>query len=309
MYWQASQNGYQLVLAPEGVPQVSVNWYALLAPVLGWIGFGLLAYRLADLLLARGRRPLIGALRPLAGELAPTVSATMSRQRQLLARAVALVALTAAFAGSTSVFNATYQAQAEVDARLSNGADVTVTESPAAHVGPQQGLAQLGHIPGVASVEPLQHRFAYIGADLQDLYGVRPQTITSQGKLQNGWFAGGTAAGLMKLLATQPDAHPRQRRDRPRLPAPARGHDPAAAAKRAEQAADHDPVPLRGRRQGVPHCPEGLVLRRQPELHNGPNRLCRRRQLPRTNRRDQSRGRPPAHRARPRIKRAGHRHR
>ncbi len=50
----------------------------------------------------------------------------------------------------------------------------------------RQGIAQLKGIPGVGSVEPLQHRFAYIGADLQDLYGVRPQTITSQGKLQNG---------------------------------------------------------------------------------------------------------------------------
>jgi putative ABC transport system permease protein len=157
-------------------------------------------------MLTRGRRPLTGALRPLAGELAPTVSATMSRQRRLLARAVALVALTAAFAGSTSVFNSTYQAQAEVDARLSNGADVTVTESPGITVGAQQGISQLKKVPGVASVEPLQHRFAYIGADLQDLYGVRPQTITNQGKLQNGWFAGGTAANLMQILARQPDA-------------------------------------------------------------------------------------------------------
>jgi len=206
VYWQASQSGYQLVLAPEGVAQVSVNWYALLAPVLGWIGLGLLAYRIADLFLSRGRGPLTGALRPLAGELAPTVSATMSRQRRLLARAVALVALTAAFAGSTSVFNSTYQAQAEVDARLSNGADVTVTEPPGAVVGAQQGIAQLKKIAGVGSVEPLQHRFAYIGADLQDLYGVRPQTITNQGKLQDGWFAGGTAANLMQILARHPDA-------------------------------------------------------------------------------------------------------
>jgi putative ABC transport system permease protein len=206
VYWQASQGGYQLVLAPEGVAQVSVNWYALLAPVLGWIGLGLLAYRIADLLLTRGRKPMTGALRPLAGELAPTVSATMSRQRRLLSRAVALVALTAAFAGSTSVFNSTYQAQAEVDARLSNGADVTVTESPGVRVGAQQGIAQLKKVPGVASVEPLQHRFAYIGADLQDLFGVRPQTITDQGKLQNGWFAGGAAADLMKILAAKPDA-------------------------------------------------------------------------------------------------------
>ena len=206
IYWQASQNGYQLVLAPEGVAQVSVNWYALLAPVLGWIGAGLLVYRLAGLLLSRGRSPLTRALRPLAGELAPTVASTMSRQRRLLSRAVALVALTAAFAGSTSVFNSTYQAQAEADARLSNGADVTVTESPGVSIGAAQGAAQLKKIPGVGSIEPLQHRYAYIGADLQDLFGVRPATITTAGRLQNGWFQGGSAADLMKIIARDPSA-------------------------------------------------------------------------------------------------------
>jgi putative ABC transport system permease protein len=205
VYWQASRNGYQLVLAPEGVPQVSVNWYALLAPVLGWIGAGLLIYRLADLSLRGGRGTVARVLRPLAHGLSPTVAATMSRQRQLLARGLALVALTGAFAGSTAVFNSTYNAQATVDARLTNGADVTVTESPGARVGPTEGT-RLAHVPGVASVEPLQHRFAYVGADLQDLYGVRPQTIGAAGKLQNSWFQGGTASALMQKLAAQPDA-------------------------------------------------------------------------------------------------------
>jgi putative ABC transport system permease protein len=204
VYWQASRSGYSLVLAPEGVAQVSVNWYALLAPVLGWIGGGLLVYRLADLALSRGRRALTRALRPVAGELAPTVAATMGRQRRLLAKAVTLVALTAAFAASTGVFNSTYQAQAEADARLSNGADVTVTESPGVRVGPR-GASRIAVVPGVRSVEPLQHRFAYVGADLQDLYGVRPQTIGAAGKLQNGWFAGGSAAQLMRVLAARPD--------------------------------------------------------------------------------------------------------
>jgi putative ABC transport system permease protein len=204
VFWQASRNGYSLVLVPEGIPQVSVNWYALLAPVLAWIGGGLLAYRLADLMLTRGRRPLRRALRPIAGELAPTVSATMGRQRRLLAKAVTLVALTGAFAGSTAVFNTTYQAQAEADARLSNGADVTVTESPGVQVGPG-GAARLAQVPGVKSIEPLQHRFAYVGADLQDLYGVRPASIGAAGKLQNGWFSGGTAQQLMSKLAARPD--------------------------------------------------------------------------------------------------------
>jgi putative ABC transport system permease protein len=128
----------------------------------------------------------------------------MRRQRRLLAGAVTLVALTAAFAGSTAVFNSTYKQQAEADARLSNGADVSVVESPGVHVGPQ-GATSLARVPGVKSVEPLQHRFAYIGADLQDLYGVRPATIGAAGKLQNGWFQGGSAASLMQKLKTHPD--------------------------------------------------------------------------------------------------------
>jgi putative ABC transport system permease protein len=204
VYWQASKNGYNLVLAPEGVPQISVNWYALAAPVLGWIGAGLLAYRLADLVLVRGRTPLAALLRPVGGQLAPTVAATMGRQRRMLAGAVTLVALTAAFAGSTAVFNATYQQQAEADARLSNGADVSVVESPGTVVGPS-GANALAKVPGVKSIEPMQHRFVYVGADLQDLYGVRPNTIGSAGKLQNGWFQGGTAKQLMDTLAQRPD--------------------------------------------------------------------------------------------------------
>ena len=204
VFWQASRNGYNLVLVPEGIPQVSVNWYALLAPVLGWIGAGLLTYRIAALVLVRGRTPLARLMRPIAGELSPTVAATMGRQRGLLAKAVTLVALTGAFAASTAVFNSTYQQQAEADARLSNGADVTVTESPGVQVGPG-GAAQLAKVGGVKSVEPLQHRFAYVGADLQDLYGVRPQTIGAAGKLQNGWFSGGSAKQLMSDLAKRPD--------------------------------------------------------------------------------------------------------
>jgi putative ABC transport system permease protein len=117
---------------------------------------------------------------------------------------VVLVGLTASFAASTATFNATYRHQAEVDARLSNGADVTVTESPGTVVGPGAAAA-LARVPGVAAVEPVQHRFAYVGADLQDLYGVRPSTIVNATSLQDAYFAGGTARALMGRLAAQPD--------------------------------------------------------------------------------------------------------
>ncbi len=198
VFWQASRNGYNLVLAPEGVPQVSVNWYALLAPALGWLGTGLLVHELAQAILQRGGavRRLI---RPVAGPLSGVVASSLRRRRGALAAGVTLLALTAAFGASTAVFNSTYKAQAEVDARLTNGADVTVVDSSGTRTA-------VPRVAGMGAVEPLQHRFAYVGADLQDLYGVRPATITAAGKLQNSWFAGGTAAELMGKLAARADS-------------------------------------------------------------------------------------------------------
>lgn len=205
VFWLTSRNGYQLVLAPEGTPAISVSYWALAGPALLWVGAGLLAYRLANLVLARGRVAMRLLARPFAGPLHGSVAASMSRQRRVLARALALVALTVVFAGSTAVFNATYRQQATVDARLTNGADVTVTEPPGAQVGPAQA-STLARIPGVGTVEPLEHRFAYVGADLQDLYGVRPSTIVAATKLQDAYFLDGTARQLMGALAARPDS-------------------------------------------------------------------------------------------------------
>ena len=68
-------------------------------------------------------------------------------------------------------------------------------------------------------MEPLQHRFAYIGADLQDLYGVDPATIAEVTALQDSYFTGGTAAALMETLATTAGLDPGVRGNRQRLPA------------------------------------------------------------------------------------------
>lgn len=199
----SSGNQYALVLAPEGVPSISVSYWAFLGPALLWIGAALLLWRLTLLALTHGRPGLARLARPLTATLAGTTAATLSRRRRPLARSVVLLALAVSFALSTAVFNATYRQQAEVDARLTNGADVTVTEPPGARVPPGAGSAL--KISGVRHVEPLQHRFAYVGSDLQDLYGVRPDTIARATSLQDAYFAGGTAQQLMRKLSQRPD--------------------------------------------------------------------------------------------------------
>jgi len=200
-----SRNGYQLVFAPEGVPTISVSYWAFAGPALVWLGAGLLVWRLADLLLGRGRHLIARVLHPANGALSGSIASSMARQRRPLVRAIVLLALALAFAASTATFNATYRQQAEADAQLTNGADVTVTPAPGANV-PPATAQRLAAVPGVQAVEPIQHRFAYIGTDLQDLYGVRPSTITNATALQNTYFQGGTANGLMHTLATQPDS-------------------------------------------------------------------------------------------------------
>jgi putative ABC transport system permease protein len=116
-----------------------------------------------------------------------------------------VLALALTFAISTATFNATYRHQAEADAQLTNGADVTVTQPPGTVLTPARA-AQLSAVSGVRTVEPLQHRYAYIGNDLQDLYGVRPASIRNATALQNSYFSGGTAAALMATLAAKPDS-------------------------------------------------------------------------------------------------------
>jgi len=205
MFYATSRNGYQLVLVPEGLPTLSVSYWAFAGPALLWVGAALLFWRLTDLLLGRGRPLLARLARPLAGSLSGTVAASMSRQRRILTRTAALLALAIVFAASTAIFDATYREQARVDALLTNGGDVTVTESPGALASP--AVAQtIARVSGVRSVEPLQHRFAYVGSDLQDLYGVRPATVGGATGLQDAYFTGGTARQLMATLAARPDA-------------------------------------------------------------------------------------------------------
>jgi putative ABC transport system permease protein len=197
--WVNRRNGYQLVLAPEGVPTISVNYWAFLGPALLWAGGALLAWRLAYLLVTKGRGITARVLRPIAGALAGTAAATLARGHRQAARTVVFIALAGAFAASTAVFASTYRHQAEVDAQLTNGADVTVTQ--------QSGTpASITGVPGVGSVEPLVHRFAYVGPDLQDMFGIRADQIAGHVTLQDGYFQGATAQEVLRRLAAQPDA-------------------------------------------------------------------------------------------------------
>jgi putative ABC transport system permease protein len=203
IFWSFTKSGYEIVLAPEGVAQTSVHYEAFVAPLCLWIGAGLLWLRLSRWTLGPGHSLVAALLAPFSTALAPIIAASLSRQRRRMSRGVALVALAFAFATATAIFNSTYNAQSRVDAELTNGADVTLTGTASHPAGAL--LPELKAIPGVAATEPMMHRFAYVGADLQDMFGINPATIGKLTTVSNAYFANHDAAKSLALLAETPD--------------------------------------------------------------------------------------------------------
>lgn len=201
VFWQSAATGYRVVTAPEGVATATVDYKAYVAPGLMWIGLALLLMRLWTGFMKNGRSTLKLMLMPVARAFSGIVSASLSRERGRVAKGVVLVALAFSFATSTAIFNTTYEKQAGVDASLTNGADVAVTGTVLSPATP--AMDKIKAVPAVSWAEPMQHRFAYVGTDLQDLYGIDPTTIGQATPMSNAYFASNDArATLEKLKAT-----------------------------------------------------------------------------------------------------------
>ncbi|MFX8832844.1 hypothetical protein ABTM77_19995, partial [Acinetobacter baumannii] len=95
IYWRSASTGYQLVLAPEGVASTAVDYTAFLAPLLFWLGAGLVTIRLGRALLRRAGSWLPKMLSPLSGRLSTLTSSSLIRQRSRLASGMALIAIAA----------------------------------------------------------------------------------------------------------------------------------------------------------------------------------------------------------------------
>jgi putative ABC transport system permease protein len=202
-FWQLASSGYQIVLAPEGVPATAVDYKAFVAPALFWIGSGLLTIRIASFVIRSNGFVLRGLIRPFTGGLADVAGSSLANQSRRLTAGLAMTALAVSFAVSTAIFNTTFNTQSRVDAELTNGSDVTVFGTIAHPASPF--IDNIKNTPGVSAALPMQHRFAYVGSDLQDIYGIDPHSIGNVTRMSNAFFSGGSAAAILDRLANTPD--------------------------------------------------------------------------------------------------------
>jgi hypothetical protein len=187
---------------PAEGQSVSLSFYTLLSPLLGWVGATLLAVRVALLLGARlGRRPRNGF-----GRLTPgTLARSVQRRSAALASGVIAVALGVAFGSGLALFVATYDAEKVADARFVTGADLRVTPSA---LSPQAAgfgsRLQVGGVTGVTPVAVTSN--AVVGTDKKTLVAIDANSFAQVASLPDSFFPGSSSSAAMAALRKDPSA-------------------------------------------------------------------------------------------------------
>jgi putative ABC transport system permease protein len=201
IYWLTARTGFSAVVNPDSNPTLSLSVYMFFAPALLWIGATLLLVRLRGRALAwLARRAAGGRARNPRGFL--LVSA--GRRGAAINRGLVVVGLLLAFGVNLGIFTATYDQQANVDAQLTLGADVTAIAPPGVTAGHALDR-KIAAVPGVTATSALDHSYAYVGPDLQDTYGINAATFSKATTLRDSYFLGGSASQTMQRLRTTPD--------------------------------------------------------------------------------------------------------
>lgn len=201
IYWLTARTGFSAVVNPDSNPTLSLSVYMFFAPALLWIGAALLVLRL------RGRL-LVWVLRRVVGGRARSwpgfLLASASRRGGALNRGLLVVGLLLAFGVALSVFSATYDQQARIDAQLTLGADVVVSAAPGV-VSTHALERRISSLAGVSGATAVEHTYAYVGPDLQDTFGIDASTIVRGTTLRDSYFVGGSASTTLARLRAVPD--------------------------------------------------------------------------------------------------------
>src|SRR5437588_740767 len=204
VYWLTARTGFSAVVNPDSNPTLSLSVYMFFAPALLWVGAALLLVRL------RGRFLAWLAGRAGGGRASTRrgfLLARAGRRGAAINRGLLVAGLLLAFGVNLGLFAATYDQQARVDAQLTLGADVVATAPPGAIR--QHALERrIAQLPSVAGPTALDHSYAYVGPDLQDIFGIDARTLTRGTTLRDSYFVGGSASQILARLRATPDGVP-----------------------------------------------------------------------------------------------------
>jgi putative ABC transport system permease protein len=207
--WLTLRTGFSAVVNPDSNPTLSLAVYMFFGPALLWLGATLLVLRLRGGVVAwaarrLGGRSQAGSLSGGPARLRGFLVASAGRRGPALNRGLLAVGLLLAFAVELGIFAATYDQQALADAQLTLGADVVATAPPG--IASAHDLEpRIAAVPGVVATTALDHTYAYVGPDLQDMFGIDAAHLTRATSVRDAYVRGGTAAQLFERLRRTPD--------------------------------------------------------------------------------------------------------
>jgi putative ABC transport system permease protein len=204
VYRITQANGFHPVLNAEGNPTLSLSFYTMLAPMLFWIGAVLVLVRIGASLLRRYTAKLGWLLRGVFGEVGSYAAFMSSRRAHAISKAAVIVALALSFGCSVALFSSTYAAQQEVDARLTLGADVKVSPR-AGHVQTAAFTSTLNRVPGASDATPFKTTVAYVGTEIQDIFGVNVAGMRKVTSFSDTFFRPYSAQATLDKLAATPN--------------------------------------------------------------------------------------------------------
>jgi putative ABC transport system permease protein len=203
VYEITQQNGgFKPVLNAEGNPTVSLSIFTFVAPLLFWAGSILFLVRISRWVVRHSGRVLDPLFRRILGVVGELASRTLERRSGSLHQVVVLLAMGVAFGISLLTFVHTYDQQQRVDAELTLGSDVKVgvvnrAQSPT--------VARNLMVPGVRTFTPFRSTIAYVGSEIQDIFGIDVSTFVHATRLANSFFVGNSAAGTLQRLQATPN--------------------------------------------------------------------------------------------------------
>ncbi len=198
------QNRFTPVVGGEGNATLSLSLFTFLAPALIWLGAALLLLRFSAGLFKTSGGWISRLLGGLFGPAGTFAAQGMARRYAPLQQIALILILTVAFGVSLSGFAATYRQQQRVDAELTLGADVRVTPDRST---PQTAAfaSSLRNTPGVVAATPFDLNVAYVGSELQDIFGVNVFSLRQTATLADSFFVDESADSVLSRLAATAD--------------------------------------------------------------------------------------------------------
>jgi putative ABC transport system permease protein len=183
---------------------LSLGFFVFLGPFFLWVGLTLLLNRVMAGGVSRGAGVIQQTLRRIFGDLGLMAGRSITRRAPQIASAVIIVSLALSFGVSLGIFINTYQVQKAVDARFELGSDIKLTTAST-----QQQTAtfvqEITKVPGVTAVTPVENMQAYVGANLETVFGIDPNSYTMVTELTDSFFVDTSAAQAMQNLAQVPN--------------------------------------------------------------------------------------------------------